>query len=74
MFLSLKWLILPQKIWRKRKMATPSRAEIIEKIRPLLLSKSKAAQRKAENAISVLEGKQPLPKGWTKKKIVHESQ
>ena len=41
---------------------------IIEKIRPLLESNSKAARRKAENAIAILEMKQPLPKGWYKKR------
>jgi len=50
------------------------RAGIIEKIRPLLVSNSIVVRRKAENAIAVLEGKQPLPKGWYKKREVHVSQ
>ncbi len=43
------------------------RLGITEKIRPLLACKSIAVRRKAENAIAVLELKQPLPKGWYKK-------
>jgi hypothetical protein len=50
------------------------RAGIIEKIRPLLVSNSIAVQRKAENAIAVLERKQPLPKGWSKKRKVRVNQ
>ena len=50
------------------------RASIIEKIRPLLVSNSIAVRRKAENAIAVLEWKQPLPKGWSKKREVSVSQ
>ena len=45
------------------------RAGIVEKIRPLLVSRSIAVRRKAENAVAVLEGKQPLPKGWSKKSM-----
>ena len=47
------------------------RASIIEKIKPMLVSKSIAVRRKAENAISVLEWKRPLPKGWSKKREVN---
>jgi hypothetical protein len=46
------------------------RTGIIEKIRPFLVSNSVFIQRKAENAITVLENKQTLPKGWSKKKQV----
>jgi HEAT repeat protein len=48
--------------------ALQERAGIVEKIRPLLVSNSIAVRRKAENAIAVLDGKQPLPKGWVKKR------
>jgi hypothetical protein len=41
---------------------------IMEKIRHLLDSNSIAVRRKVDNAIAVLEDKQPLPKGWFKKK------
>jgi HEAT repeat protein len=44
------------------------KAGIIDKIRPLMVSNSKAVRRKAENAIAALELKQPLPKGWSKKR------
>jgi hypothetical protein len=44
------------------------KASILDKIRPLMVSNSKAVKRKAENAIAVLELKQLLPKGWSKKK------
>jgi HEAT repeat protein len=47
------------------------RVGIIEKIKTLLISSSIAVRRKAENAIAVLEWKQPLPKGWYKKIEVH---
>ena len=50
------------------------RADIIKKIRSMLVSKSVAVQRKAENAIVVLELKQPLPKGWSKKREARVSQ
>ena len=49
-------------------------ASIIKKIKPLLISDSIAVRRKAENAIAVLEWKQPLPKGWSKKRGVRVSQ
>jgi hypothetical protein len=52
----------------------PYKSSIIEKIRPLLVSNSIAVRRKAENAIAVLEGKQPLPKGWSKKREVRVDQ
>jgi hypothetical protein len=47
------------------------RSEIIKKIAPLLNSNSAAVQRKAENSIAVLEGKQPMLKGWSKKMRAH---
>jgi len=50
------------------------RASIIDKIKPLLASNSIAVRRKAENAIAVLEWKQPLPKGWSKKREVGASE
>ncbi len=44
------------------------KASILKKVKPLLASSSTAVRRKAENAIAVLEGEQPLPKGWSKKR------
>ncbi len=48
------------------------RARVFEKIKPLLDSNSIAVRRKAENAIAVLNGRQSLPKGWSKKREVLE--
>jgi hypothetical protein len=43
------------------------RNSILEQIAPLRTNPSIAVRRKAENAIAILERKQPLPKGWSKK-------